>query len=154
MPIKSLDQVLERFAVPIPEAGCWIWVGGMRGKGYGQANEGGRNSKRSLLAHRVVYEIANGPIPDGMMVCHRCDVPACVNPSHLFLGTAKDNNRDRHRKGRTAVGKKNGKAVLNPDVVRAIRAHPFTHRQMAVALGMSYSAIQMARSGKTWGHVQ
>ena len=75
------------------EGGCWVWTGTRQVFGYGI-------SLRYRLAHRVSWEIANGPIPDGLWVLHRCDNPPCVNPAHLFLGTQTENMRDMTAKGR------------------------------------------------------
>jgi hypothetical protein len=97
----------ERFWPKVVKSdGCWLWVGAKFERGYGCIVAGGPRingrpaERRHLYAHRVSYELSVGPIPDGLYVCHHCDNPPCVNPSHLFLGTATDNNRDREAKGR------------------------------------------------------
>lgn len=80
-------------------SGCWIWYGAKRNTGYGFIEINWRPRKRKL-AHRHVYELFNGPIPRGLFVLHKCDIPLCVNPEHLFLGTQKDNMVDCSKKDR------------------------------------------------------
>jgi len=80
---------------------CWLWRGSIpkSGDGYGWFSLGHRSER----AHRVAYQLFVGPVPTGMLVCHRCDNRICVNPKHLFVGTVDDNNKDRTRKGRTVA---------------------------------------------------
>lgn len=78
------------------DPGCWEWQGYVGPDGYGQGHLGMKRGH----AQRIAWELTNGPIPDGMFVCHRCDNRICVRPDHLFLGTALDNIRDMDRKGR------------------------------------------------------
>lgn len=92
-------RLFDRVQIPADVNQCWIWTGPLRAGGYGAIREGGRGS-RTLGAHRVMYELTQGPIPIGLVVCHRCDVPQCVNPAHLFVGRVKDNVEDMHAKGR------------------------------------------------------
>ena len=83
-----------------PNTGCWLWDG-RDIKGYGAVSV----ANKSKLAHRVSYEYHKGPIPDGMFVLHKCDMPLCINPEHLFLGTHAENMADMKRKGRGSGGK-------------------------------------------------
>lgn len=82
---------------------CWLWTGAVNHWGYGMINSGGKNGK-AYRAHRISWEIHNGPIPTGINVLHHCDNPPCVNPAHLFLGTIADNNEDMTSKGRRRGG--------------------------------------------------
>ena len=110
LPIKyKIERHIER----VTESGCWIWKGDSV-NGYGRMHLKGKN----FLVHRLSYEEFVGEIPDGLHVLHRCDVPACVNPSHLFTGTHQDNMDDKMRKGRWKSG---GNKKLNKSQVEAIR---------------------------------
>lgn len=85
------------------ETQCWNWMASIKPNGYGQIGRGGRGAG-VVYAHRASWELVNGKIPDGLQVLHHCDNRRCVNPSHLFLGTQKDNIRDMLSKGRHISG--------------------------------------------------
>lgn len=91
----TLDELMA-LAIPEPNTGCWLWLRGFNWGGYGRVTVGGRRRR----AHRLSYELAYGPIPLFMNVCHRCDTPACINPDHLFIGDHSANARDMVAKGR------------------------------------------------------
>jgi HNH endonuclease len=88
----------EESYIPVTESGCWLWDRGTTGAGYGLITP--HPGAKMELAHRFSYRTNVGPIPKGMEICHKCDVRSCVNPSHLFLGTRRDNMLDCWRKGR------------------------------------------------------
>jgi hypothetical protein len=147
-------SIRERFyaKVHIPQDAdaCWEWRS-ILSRGYGRFLVNGRMRR----AHRVAWELAHGPIPDGMHVCHSCDNPRCVRVSHLWLGTIADNMADRDRKGRGAVlrGEDHGCAKLTPEAVQHIRATPKKYgsgRALARLYGVSESAVSDIRIGRSW----
>ena len=103
---------------PEPNTGCWLWTASFRTTGYGQINLRHRN----VGAHRLAYELHHGPIPDGLCVLHRCDTPACCNPTHLFLGTRVDNNRDMASKGRSLHGEAHPHVSMTDAEIARLRA--------------------------------
>lgn len=155
----SLSEAFDLRYCPEPNSGCWLWTGETDGGGYGayviakrRLSDGGYRRER-VKAHRLSWQLHRGPIPDGLEVCHRCDVPGCVNPDHLFVGTHRVNMDDRNAKGRNQVGSNRYNARVTEDDVRAIRSADATQRALAVRYGMSFQAINEICLRKTWKHV-
>ncbi len=156
MNIKNSDEA--RFWAKVKKSnGCWEWTGAGNGTGYGMMGfpTDGRSWKKGTtprLAHRVSWEIANGPVPGGNLVLHTCDNRSCVRPSHLFLGTHKDNTHDMMKKGRqnNAFGKDVGSSKLTQYQADEIRAGSKTIRATAAIYGVSKSTIWGIKSGLTW----
>lgn len=139
-----------------PELGaCWEWTGATTSAGYGVHWQRGKNAP----AHRASWEFANGQIPTGKEVCHRCDNPPCVNPDHLFLGTHAENMLDCVAKGRGAHGDSrgdgNGRAKLTEEQVREMRSLGTTMRvaELTERYGVSDSQVRAILRGERWRHV-
>ena len=137
------------------ENGCWLWTASVSTSGYGRMRVAGV----TIAAHRIAYRQHCGPIPEGMCVCHKCDVRTCVNPEHLFVGTHQDNMNDMTAKGRHRCpdrkGVNNGHARLTEDHVREISVllPRLNNRQIAAKFGVTGSMISLIRRGKSWTHV-
>lgn len=134
-----------------PNTGCWLFGGHLNDKGYGMVRWRGK----TRTAHRVSFELANGPIPDGAHVLHRCDVRWCVNPGHLYLGTHAQNMADKVARGCSGGlrGEQNPGAKLTPadvDIVVAARAAGEGPTSIARRLGVTRQTITNITSGRTW----
>lgn len=134
---------------------CWNWIGVKDKDGYGTLSIRGKGLKR---AHRLSWEIHNGPIPDGMSVLHKCDNPSCVNPEHLFLGTQLDNMRDKTAKGRGIYlkGEDAGRTKLTEKQVRQIRRmieEGKTQRAIAKEFSITHGAVHLIAKRINWSHV-
>jgi hypothetical protein len=127
---------------------CWIWKGATLRTGYGAFGIGPRKS------HRVSYELFNGPIPPGKMVCHSCDNPPCVNPEHLWIGTNRENILDSIKKGRKPAmkGELNGMAKIKKMDAENIRnmGGKFTQSILAHKFGISRTQVSRILGGKRW----
>lgn len=166
--------LIDRFWKKVEKtASCWLWKGAPLRSGHGVINSGGSEG-RSIGAHRVSWELHNGPIPEGMCVLHNCpggDNPACVNPAHLFLGTSVDNAKDMFAKGRQAdphyrqsgrerwalahpgaLAGANGSGVkLTAEQVAIIRTrNGEPSRNVARDYGVTHDTILRIWQGKTW----
>tara|TARA_R110000751_G_C13691239_1_gene472360 strand:- start:309 stop:848 length:540 start_codon:yes stop_codon:yes gene_type:complete len=131
--------------------GCWLWNKARITKGYGHLRRDGT----MVLAHRAMFEMFVGPIPDGMFVLHKCDNPPCVNPEHLFLGTQKENMADKIAKGRGnhAKGEANSSAKLTEAQVLEIRSATEIHREIGVLFGVAQQTVSNIKNRRTWQHI-
>jgi hypothetical protein len=159
--LTAIERVLKRTIKQ--DDGCWIFQGAKNCHGYGMIGLGKR-SDGIERCHRVSYRHFIGEIPKGMFICHKCDVPACVNPEHLFIGTPKDNHTDMRNKNRHSnpprnlhdCGEYRYNSKLNDDLVRNIRieySHGASMYSIAKRLQMSNTTISKVINRLSWKHV-
>jgi hypothetical protein len=151
----TFQERFEKFVAPDPNSGCWLWTGSLNPKpslpyGRFQIAKG-----KGAYAHRIAYQIYRGDVPAGLCILHRCDVPYCVNPAHLFLGTKRDNNIDKENKGRgnQPKGERHPLSKLTLDQVKAIRKMRFAGyslRATATKFGVSRGTICDIDKYRTW----
>jgi hypothetical protein len=156
--VNKIDSIRYRFEMRFKrgeEHECWLWLGRKNIKGYGYFNIG---ANKSFPAHRVSYELYVKKIPIGLLVCHSCDNRECVNPNHLWLGTVKENNEDRDKKGRFVAlkGEKNGMTKITEKIAKEIKqrivsGEPMT--KIAHDLNINYCIVTNIKSGNTWKHI-
>ncbi len=147
-----MNKYMDRVEM-LPFSGCWIWMGKLSEKGYGIISTKGVDKR----AHRVFWEIENGPIPVGKYACHHCDTPACVRPDHIFIGSQKENLADCRRKGRNKKmengdqkGAANRNAKLTLENVLDIRTKRLSKAEFARLYGVSFKAVKNVWDGKSW----
>jgi hypothetical protein len=135
---------------------CWNWTAWVNRFGYGQLSYQGRR----VLAHRLAFELAKQPIPDGMVIRHTCDNPKCCNPAHLEAGTQADNVADCATRRRTRghfkdkPGSLNPSAKLTEDQVREIRESTATNAATAALYGVGATVVSNIRNRRLWRHVE
>ena len=144
---RSIQERFDEKYIPEPISGCWLWTAHCQPNGYGAIE---RYDGKSLLAHRVSWELHHGPIPKGLHVCHKCDVCCCVNPQHLFLGTHADNMADAVRKGRKRMptGDASPHTKLPDADVGTIRTSSEMGIVLAKRFNVSPGYISSIRNGK------
>lgn len=144
---QALRSYVEERSIPVPEAGCWLWLLSLGSHGYGQACWPG--TRRVDVAHRLSFVAFVGDIPSGMLVQHSCDARWCVAPHHLSLGTDATNAIDKQRKGRAAKR-------LSPSDIETIRIllqEKKPKRAIARDFGVSQRLIHWIEQGRVWSHI-
>ena len=146
------EQDVKRFWNKVERGGhdeCWLWTASKLRGGYGYFYLNG-----TAQAHRIAYELEHGEIPEGQNVCHRCDNPACCNPTHLFLGTQAENTEDMEAKGRRRTARGEGSnsklAVKQVREIRTKYASGHTYVELAEEYGVSFGAIGHIITRYTW----
>jgi hypothetical protein len=135
----------ERFFAKVNKTEtCWLWTGCKRPGGYGQVTI----NKKAYSTNRISYEMHKGKIPDGLIIRHKCDIPSCVNPDHLEIGTHKDNTRDMIERGR-----RKGNIKLTEEQVKEVKELlklGKTQREIAKQFKINQGTVQHINSGKSW----
>lgn len=153
---RTMPEIIDDFWKRVDIRGskeCWEWKGIRSIKRYGFMLV----NCRRIRTHRFSALLHLGDVPEGMVVCHRCDNPPCCNPDHLFLGTVIDNISDRVRKGRGAVGASVASAKLDDYKVSQIRARWSSGEMiapLALEFGVTISTLSKAARRETWKHVK
>lgn len=129
--------------------GCVLWIGHMGSNGYGALCQKGKE----IRAHRFVWETANGPIPDGLIVRHKCRNRNCVELTHLELGTHTQNNHDMVRDGTKPMGETHGAAILTEVDVLEIRGSNLSSSALANLYGVAYNTIRKVLTRNSWKHI-
>ena len=144
---NDIDRFWSKVRVASPDE-CWLWSAGTC-SGYGHFSVGNKTYKAS----RISVFLRDGRDPGGKQVCHKCDNPSCVNPHHLWLGTAKENNRDKTIKGRQARETRHGRAVLDVQDVIAIKSSPKNTVELAREYGVKNNTIGRIQRGLLWPRI-
>lgn len=157
IPHFNSRPAIDRFNVKWrmnPLTGCWIWTAKRDADGYG-AMWGGKElgKEDNIQAHRVAWMLHRGSIPEGKLVCHKCDNRACVCPDHLFLGTEADNSADMVKKGRSRRGSILGRSSITERDIPFIRNSTMKGTELAAMFGVGTAAISCIRLRKKWKHV-
>lgn len=149
----SIEEKLKRYMVD--DRNCWNWIAAKDKDGYGVFSH---HRGKQIRAHRASYFFHIGDIPNGMMVCHSCDNRSCINPKHLFVGTAKDNTQDMIKKQRRPIlrGENHPNAKLTIQQVREIkelRAQNLPLLNIANQYGIRFQTVSSIEKGKTWKNI-
>lgn len=154
-PIQFTPEMIDRFWAKVDKRGpdeCWLWTASLRPNGYGQFTW---HYPNVVYTHRFSYELHTGIDPKSSMVCHSCDVRACVNPNHLWLGTQADNLADASRKGRLRRGEQHSKLFREKDILEMRRLYDEGMMQSVIAdqFKASRQTINDIVRRKSWRHL-
>ena len=146
---------IEEHSIPVPECGCWLWLGPVMGTGKYQY---GCIAGTTIYAHRKSYELYKGKIPVGSVVRHTCDTPLCVNPEHLICGTQADNLQDAFARGRlNNQGEQHGNAKLTEEnifeILHLLKTTTLSQRVIGERFSVGQDQISRIKNGKRWGYV-
>jgi len=147
---KGMD--LDDLYIPVTESGCWIWIGCTNRRGYGFVYD--PSAKKTFKAHRQFYRRKHGEISPGLVVCHKCDTPSCVNPDHLYAGTQLENINDMVSRNRVK-GERHNNAKLTNEKIFQIREMRKTLSGVKVAahFGINRSTVAKIIRGERWTHI-
>ena len=149
----SIEEKLKKYVVD--DRNCWNWIGSKDRDGYGVF---GHHRNKQIRAHRASYSFYIGEIPNKMMICHSCDNPSCINPKHLFVGTAKDNTQDMIKKQRRPVlfGSNHPNAKLTEHQaheIKQLRKQNVLLTDIANQFGISFQTVSSIAKGTTWKRI-
>lgn len=131
---------------------CWLWKGSKSARGYGKL----WILEKIYGAHRIAVILSGRSFDVGMQACHRCDVPSCCNPEHLFVGTRSENKVDAMNKGRVPRGERHGKAKLSEDTVieiLSLKNTGLTQTEIGSRFGINFKHVSSILTGRSWGHL-
>lgn len=158
LPERTAKNFWPRVSITGPDD-CWLWLGYIESNGYGRIHAG-KNIR--LSAHRVAWQLTNGPIPCRALICHTCDNPPCCNPAHLFASDWYANVADRRAKGRSCSGASwkrvhSAQYKLDDAAARKIKEllrEGRSRKYLVSEFHISYALLSMISTGKRWSHVQ
>jgi hypothetical protein len=143
---ELLQEFVDTHAIPEPNSGCYLWEGSVNEDGYGKL----RREGATWRAHRYVYRLLHGELDDDLLVCHTCDVPSCINPAHLFLGTYTDNNADKDEKGRFRNNRLRREFCMNGHAWTEENTYLYKGKRVCIACRRAVDLARYHRGRTRW----